>query len=92
MRELRKTLRGTAAEAKISPSLLSLVVQDKHVPSRKVIVALATTLNSDRDHWCGLAGRISPEAEATLAKIASEQPEFFRNLKGMIERAGGPKR
>lgn len=76
----RRTLRETAKAAMISPALLSLIEQDKHVPSRDVIVRLANLLNGDPDRWCGLAGRVTPELEARLARLANEEPEFFRKL------------
>ena len=88
-RALGKTLRSTAAEAKISAALLSLVERDKHTPSREVIVAIAKKLGGDPDHWCGLAGKITPDAEGVLANLAKEKPEFFRFLRTLIEQHGG---
>ena len=88
-KERHKTLRSTAVEIGVSASLLSLVEQNKHVPSREVIEALARVLGGDPDKWCGLAGRITPAAEASLAKLAMEKPEFFRFLRGMVEQSGG---
>ena len=86
--EARKTLRSTARESRISASLLSLIEQNKHVASRQVIERLATVLDADADRWCGLAGKITAEAEESLAKLARERPEFFREFRAVLDRRG----
>jgi transcriptional regulator with XRE-family HTH domain len=70
----------------VSPALLSLTEQDKHVPPKELIVKLAQLLGGDADQWCGMAGKITPKAEAHLAKMAKDDPMFFRS---MINRKGG---
>lgn len=87
-RKAHKTLRFTAQEADISASLLSLIEREKHTPSREVIERLASVLGGDVDRWCGLAGRITTEAEESLAKLAIEQPEFYRQFRTIVDRGG----
>ena len=84
-RKSRLTLRSAAANLDVSPSLLSLIEQDKHVPPADLITKLARMFGGDPDQWCGLAGTLTPGAEASLAEIAKEQPEYFRT---MIRRIG----
>lgn len=86
---IHKTLRSTAKEADISAALLSLIETDKHVPPKEVIVRLAYLLDADVDRWCGLAGKITAEAEESLARLARENPEFYRYFRTMIDRTGG---
>ena len=81
------TLRGTARAADISPSLLSLVEQEKHIPSKKVLVRLAAVLDGDVDVWFGLAGKVTPAVEASLSQVAKEDPQFFRKMLGAMERS-----
>ena len=88
-REAHKTLRSAAKEADLSAALLSLIERDKHVPPKQVIARLALLLGADPDRWCGLAGKITAEAEESLAKFARENPEFYRFLRTMIDRTGG---
>jgi len=76
----QKTLHALSRKIGVSPALLSLVEQDKHVPPKELIVKLAHALNGDADRWCGLAGKITPKAEATLAEIAKNDPLFFRSM------------
>jgi transcriptional regulator with XRE-family HTH domain len=78
----KKTLRQTAGEAGISAGLLSLVERNLHVPSADIIQRLAKCLGGDPDQWCGFAGTISAEAREHLARIAAEEPIFFRKLIG----------
>ncbi len=80
-----KTLRKLAAEVNVSPALLSLIERDKHQSSKEVVVRLAMALNSDADRWCALIGKITPDAENQLAKLAENDPVFFRN---MVSRLG----
>ena len=82
-----KTLRATAQELSISSGLLSLIEQDKHVPPKKLIVAIAKHLGASPDDWCALAGKLAPRVEASLAKIARERPHYFRTLLNEIERS-----
>jgi len=79
-----KTLRSTARETGASPSLLSLIERGKHVPPPDLVIRLAQALGADPDQWCGLAGRISVEAESTFARLAAEKPEYFRFLRSLI--------
>jgi hypothetical protein len=65
---------------------LSLTEQDKHIPPKALIVRLAEVLNGDPDQWCGLIGKVTPEAEASLARTAKNDPMFFRS---MLKRQGG---
>jgi transcriptional regulator with XRE-family HTH domain len=76
----RKTLHALSEEVGVSPALLSLTEQDKHVPPKELIVKLATVLGGDADHWCGLAGKVTPSVEKSLAKIAKDDPIFFRSM------------
>lgn len=76
----KKTLHKLSAEADVSPGLLSLIEQDKHTPPKELIVRLAQVLKGDADQWCGLVGKITPNAEATLAEVAKTQPIFFRKM------------
>lgn len=80
------TLRGLATDVGVSASLLSLLEQDAHVPPNELIVRIAGHLDGDPDLWCGLAGKITPDTEQRLARIAKGDPKFFRT---MIERLGG---
>ena len=84
-KEKRMTLRSLANSLKVSPSLLSLIEHDKQKPSKELVVAIASALDSDPDKWCGLAGMITPEAESHFADLAREDPMFFRN---MVKRIG----
>ena len=79
-REKCDTLRHVAAEAGISPALLSLIERDRHKPSPQIIVRLATVLGGDADEWCGLLGKMTPDTESELARIASKDPVFFRSM------------
>jgi len=78
------SLRATAVAVDISPALLSLIEQGKHVPPREVVIRLALHLRADPDQWCGLAGRISDEAESSFARLAAEKPEYFRFLRSLV--------
>lgn len=87
----RKTLRGLAAEVGVSPALLSLVEQGKHEPQRELIVTLATVLGEDADAWCALVGRVRPDVESELARVARDDPAGFRSfLRTMPDRARRP--
>lgn len=79
-----KTLRATAQELRISSGLLSLIEQGKHIPPKKLIVAVAEHLGASPDDWCALAGKLAPKVEASLARIAREQPHYFRTLLSRI--------
>ena len=76
----KRTLHSLSEEVGISAGLLSLIEQDKHVPPKDRIVSLARALGADPDKWCGLVGKVTPDAEARLAKIASDDPIFFRSM------------
>ena len=88
-REKGMTLRGVAREIGVSASLLSLIEQNKHTPSRNLLVNLAELLDADADRWCALAGTITPQAEAALAVLAREDPEGYRFLRTLVERRNG---
>jgi transcriptional regulator with XRE-family HTH domain len=79
-RAQKKTLRTVALDLGISASLLSLIEQDKHVPPKQLIAKLADYLRGEADLWCALAGQLSPETEASFAKIARDDPIFFRQM------------
>jgi transcriptional regulator with XRE-family HTH domain len=79
-RDAKKTLRNVATAADISPSLLSLIENGKHMPPKEVIVRLAKELDGNVDFWCGAAGMIAPDAERRLAKLAKEEPALFRSM------------
>jgi transcriptional regulator with XRE-family HTH domain len=85
-RAQKKTLHAVSQQVGVSPALLSLTEQDKHVPPMALIVLLAEVLKGDADRWCGLAGKMTPDAEATFARIAKDNPIFFRS---MLKRHGG---
>ena len=79
-------MRALAKEIGVSASLLSLIEQGGHVPPRRLIVALAETLEGNPDEWCALVGRITPEAEETLAGLAKEEPHIYRSFRTLLER------
>lgn len=79
-KKAKRTLHSLSDEVEISAGLLSLIEQDKHVPPKERIVRLAQVLGADPDKWCGLAGKVTPNAEARLARIASDDPIFFRSM------------
>ena len=70
----------------VSPALLSLIEQGRHMPGKDLIVELAKLYGADADRWCGMVGTITPEAEQSLARVAKEDPQFFRS---MVNRLGG---
>lgn len=76
----RKTLHALSDQVGASPALLSLTEQDKHVPTKELIVKLASALGGDADYWCGLAGKVTPAVEESLAKIAKDDPILFRSM------------
>lgn len=76
----RKTLHVLSQEVGVSPALLSLTEQGKHVPPNELIAKLAEALGGDADQWCGLAGKLTPKTEAKLAQIARNDPLFFRSM------------
>jgi len=76
----RKTLHALGQEIGASPALLSLIEQGKHVPPKELITKLAAALGGDADRWCGLVGVLTPDAEAALAKIAKDDPLYFRTM------------
>lgn len=85
------TLRAVAEKLKVSAALLSMIERKGHKPKRELIVQLAEVLDADADYWCSLAGRVTPESEATFAELAREDPDayrLFRTLAGR-ERQGG---
>jgi transcriptional regulator with XRE-family HTH domain len=84
-RAQKKTLHNVSEQVGVSPALLSLTEQDKHIPPKALIVRLAEVLKGDADQWCGLAGKVTPNAEATLAEVAKDNPIFFRS---MLKRKG----
>jgi len=85
-KRLRRTLHVLSGEIGVSPALLSLIEQDKHVPPNELIVKLAAALGGDADQWCGLAGKLTPDAQSKLAALAKDDPIFFRS---MIKRKRG---
>ena len=87
-KEMGLTLRSAASDLGVSASLLSMIEQGKHIPSRETIVGLAKLLEADADLWCAVAGRITPDAEAALAKVARQNPEGYRFLRTLVERNG----
>jgi len=80
------TLRAFAGKMQISASLLSLIEQDEHVPPKELIVRIAMALGENADFWCGLAGKVTPEVEKSLARMARRDPQFFRTV---LHRIGG---
>ena len=76
------TLRKFAKEMEISAGLLSMIEQDAHVPPAELIAKCAKALQADADLWCGLAGKLTPTAEKSLARLARKDPLFFRRLIG----------
>ena len=84
--ENRKTLRGLAGEVGVSPTLLSFIEHGRQQPSKELVVKLATLLGADPDEWCGLLGKITPQAEKSLARLAREDPAFFRNMVNRLRR------
>jgi len=79
-RAKKQTLRALAAEVGISAALLSLIEQEKHVPPKEVIVRLAEHLGADSTEWCAAAGQITPDAERKLARLARDEPLYFRKM------------
>jgi transcriptional regulator with XRE-family HTH domain len=77
-------LRPTAHELGISPGLLSLIERDRHRPRKQLIARIARLLGEDADDWCALAGVVSPQTEAMIAKVAREKPLFFRQMMDRI--------
>lgn len=75
-----KTLRHLAKEVGVSPTLLSFIEHNKHVPNTLLLVRLAEVLTCDPDYLCGLAGKIAPGAEETLANLAKDSPARFRKM------------
>ena len=75
-----RTLRTLATEANISPALLSLIERGKHRPSKEILARLAGLLDADPDQWCGLLGKLTPEAERCLAAFAKDDPRAFRRM------------
>jgi len=82
----RKTLHVLSEEIGVSPGLLSIIEQDKHIPPTELIVRLAGALGGDADQWCSLIGKVTPKAEAAFSKIAKDDPMFFRS---MLKKRGG---
>ena len=76
----RFTLQQLGQQIDASAGLLSLIEQDKHIPPNNVIVKLAELLGGDANQWCGMAGKVTPNAEKAFAKIAREDPVFFRTM------------
>lgn len=74
------TLQQVGAKIEASAGLLSLIEQGKHVPPREMIAKLARLLGADADIWCGLAGKVTVEAEKQFARIARENPSFYRTM------------
>lgn len=79
-KEKHKTLRSLARDADVSPTLLSFIEHGKHEPTPELVVRLAGILGADPDHWCALIGKVTPEAQRKMAKIARDNPVFFRNM------------
>jgi transcriptional regulator with XRE-family HTH domain len=84
----KKTLHVVSEQVGVSPGLLSLIEQNKHIPPKELIVTLAEVLNGDANGWCALIGKITPDAEAAFAQVAKDRPIFFRK---MVEKHGGTK-
>lgn len=84
-REQRLTLRALSAKAGLSAALLSMIEQDDHTPPKQTIEAIARALSADVDLWCGLAGTVSSESERTFAKLAAEDPLYFRRLRSKVD-------
>lgn len=76
------TLRKFAQQMGISASLLSLIEQDAHHPTTELVQRMARSLGADADHWCSLIGKLAPDTEERLAKLAKKDPKFFRTLIG----------
>jgi transcriptional regulator with XRE-family HTH domain len=74
------TLRAFAKEIGVSASLLSLIEQDKQVPQKELLVLITTKLGLDVDEMFSKIGKITPSAEASFAKVASDDPIYFRQL------------
>jgi transcriptional regulator with XRE-family HTH domain len=85
---LRKeiTLRELARRLKISPAFQTLIETDRSSPDAGLIARIAKELDLDADGLCGLAGKISRETTEKLARVARQDPKFFRT---MVNRMGG---
>ena len=76
----KKTLRQVAKEVGASPTLLSFIEHNKHVPNTLLLVRLAEALDCDPDFLCALVGKITPATEDTLASLAKDSPARFRKM------------
>ncbi len=82
----RITLRAFARTMDISPSLLSLIEHDEHVPPSELIARMAKVAGEDPDLWCGLVGKLTPATQSSLSRLGRTDPVFLRNI---VERFGG---
>lgn len=82
----RITLRELAKRLGISPAFQTQIEKDQSVPTSELIERIAKELELDANELCGLAGKLTPDAQRTLSRLARRDPKIFRS---MIERMGG---
>lgn len=72
------SLREVARQAKIAPSYLSDIENDRRVPSEELLGKLASLLKLDFDELMARAGRVGDDAERYLKKHPSAGVLFRR--------------
>ena len=80
------TLRELARRLGISAAFQTLIEQDRNIPTSELIERTSKELELDANELCGLVGKLTPDVERTLSKVARTDPKFFRTL---VERIGG---
>lgn len=83
------TLRTLAATVGVSPALLSLIEQNKHVPQADLVCKLATVLGSNPDAWCAMIGRLNPAVESRLVDLARNDPKAFHLFRTRLSNGSG---
>lgn len=88
-RRREMTLRTLAATVDVSPALLSLIEQDKHVPQAELVCKLAAVFGSNPDAWCAMIGRLDPGVESQLVDIARNDPKAFHLFRTRLSNGSG---
>ena len=84
----RYSLRKVAAEAGINPSYLSQIENGKQAPpGEETIVRLAGILEEDPDVLLAMAGKVSSELQAIIAKRPQLFAQLLRSLKNEPDHA-----
>lgn len=84
----RYSLRKVAAEAGINPSYLSQIENGKQPPpGEETTIRLAAILGEDSDVLLALAGKVSSELQAIIAKRPQLFAQLLRSLKNEPDHA-----